>query len=98
MSNITLTKKEAHLMALLATMGFFIPNGNFCYYFFTDFAVTKSALSNPISLVFIIEAFFLMFLFAWLLKKSAIKTPAGWFSSSCPWWGAWLSVFPSPSI
>jgi len=39
--------------------------------------VAKIALSNPISLVFITEAFLLMFLVAWLLKKASSTKPTG---------------------
>ncbi len=67
---LSFTKREARFLGGLALFGALIPNGIFCYYFFTAPEVTKDALSNPISLVFIIEAFILMALFAWLLRKT----------------------------
>jgi hypothetical protein len=76
MQPLTLTPKEARVMPVLAIVGFIIPNGVFCFYVF-DSEITKAALRNPISLVFIAEAFFLMFLFAWLLRKLNAKKPNG---------------------
>jgi hypothetical protein len=54
-----------------------VPNGIFIYFFLTDPGMAKAALTNPISLVFITEAFFLMFLLAWLLGKVACQRPTG---------------------
>lgn len=77
MKTITLTGKEAKVLAALAVFGFLIPNGVFIYSIFTHPETVKSALTNPISFVFIAEAFFLMFLFAWLLEKAEMKKPSG---------------------
>ena len=69
MKPITLTKTETRSLGLLALFGALIPNGVFCYYFFTSPETTKAALTNPISVVFIGEAFLLMFLMAWFLSQ-----------------------------
>ena len=75
MNKLTLSKTESRTLISLSILGLLIPNSIFLYYFCTDRATTNQALSNPISLVFIIEAFILMFLFAWLLKKTNPKKP-----------------------
>lgn len=72
-----LKKTEYTFLTLLAFFGATIPNGIFIYYFFTSPETTKAALTNPISLVFIIEAFVLMFLFAWLLAKMSLGRLSG---------------------
>ncbi|MDI1319137.1 MAG: hypothetical protein PSW75_02945 [bacterium] len=77
MNSITLTKTELRGLVILAAFGFIAPNGVFLYFFLHDPEMTKAALRNPISLVFITEAFVLMFLFAWLLGKAGIKKPSG---------------------
>lgn len=77
MKKIKLTKIESNSLITLSVIGILIPNGFFLYYFLTNPKVTTEALSNPISLVFIIEAFVLMFLFAWLLKKAEVEKPNG---------------------
>lgn len=74
---IATTPTENKVLAALAIIGLLVPNGVFIYFFFTDPEIAKEALGNPISLVFICEAFFLMFLFAWLLKKWSIARPNG---------------------
>ena len=75
MKKICLTRTESTVLIALSLIGLIIPNGVFLYYFLSDQTITNQALSNPISLVFIIEAFVLMFLFAWLLNKASIKKP-----------------------
>ncbi len=71
------TPAERRFLLVLAVFGALLPNGVFLHYFFTSPETTKAALTNPLSLVFIIEAFILMFLFAWLLRKVAAKKPSG---------------------
>lgn len=75
MNSIPLSPAEKAALVVLAIFGALIPNGVFLYYFLTAPEVTQEALSNPISLVFISEAFLLMFVFAWLLRRYAIKRP-----------------------
>ena len=76
MKNIALTKHESGALAVLAALGLLIPNGIFIYYLIAHPEVMRAALQNPISLIFIIEAFFLMGVVAWLLKKAEIKRPS----------------------
>ncbi|MAE59956.1 MAG: hypothetical protein CMJ49_01215 [Planctomycetaceae bacterium] len=61
----------------LAVFGLLIPNGAFIYFFVTDPQVTRAAMTNPISLVFMFEAFVLMLLFAWLLRRAGVRRPSG---------------------
>ncbi len=77
MKPLIFTPLELRVLALLAIFGLLVPNGIFVYYFFNDPEVSRIAMSNPISLVFMTEAFFLMFLFAWLLRKAGSTKPNG---------------------
>jgi hypothetical protein len=77
MKTLEFTQLERRLLCVLAAFGALIPNGVFIYFFFTSPETTKAALTNPISLVFITEAFILMSLFAWLLRKVASRKPSG---------------------
>ncbi len=77
MKSLVFTPLELRVLAGLAVFGLLVPNGIFIYYFFNDPEVSRIAMSNPISLVFMTEAFFLMFLFAWLLRKSGSTKPNG---------------------
>lgn len=67
---------QERMLAILATFGFLVPNGIFVYASMQA-DVLRVALSNPIALMFIIEALFLMALFAWLIHRSGNKYP-GW--------------------
>lgn len=78
MKPITLSKTERIVLVSLTIFGLVVPNGFFVYYFVTSPETTRAAMSNPISVVFIAEAFILMFLFAWLLKKADVKKPSAW--------------------
>jgi hypothetical protein len=70
---------EKFLLAL-AVFGFIGPNGCFVYFALSDFGTVLEALRNPIALVFITEAFALMFLIAWLLHHWGWRRPGwGWF-------------------
>ena len=77
MNPITLSRTETRILAALAIFGFLIPNGVFVYSSITNQEAVEAAFANPISSVFIVEAFFLMFLFAWLLKKAKVEKPTG---------------------
>ena len=77
MKAIILTPREAATLAALAVFGLVVPNGIFLWYFFADHGVVRAALTNPVALVFISEAFLLMFLFAWLLRKAGSGKPTG---------------------
>ena len=79
MNTLMFSKREQTTLLVLAIAGLIIPNGIFLRYAFSDSDYMKQALGNPISLVFIAEAFFLMFLFAWLIRKMEIRKPTGFF-------------------
>lgn len=80
MQPITLTALEARVLAGLAALGLLVPNGIFLYYLFAEPAAVRAALANPVALVFVAEAFFLMFFFAWLLGRAGVRRPTGrWF-------------------
>lgn len=72
-----LSSTAEKLLLALAVFGFIGPNGCFVYYALVDFGRVIGALSNPIALVFIAEAFALMFLMAWLLHHWGWRRP-GW--------------------
>ena len=77
MKAINLTQKESRVLVALAVFGFLVPNGIFLYLLFSNLEMARDAFTNPISIVFIAEAFYLMFLFAWLLKKAEVRKPTG---------------------
>lgn len=77
MKPIRLTNIEGKILVLISFFGLLVPNGVFIYFFITSPETASAAMSNPISLVFIVEAFFLTFLFAWLLRKAGVKKPTG---------------------
>ena len=69
------TETQEKLLLGLSIFGLIVPNGVFLYYAFAAQETLHSAMANPVSLVFIIEAFVLMFLFAWLIHRQGIKSP-----------------------
>jgi hypothetical protein len=73
------TPTQEKLLLALAIFGLIIPNGFFLYYSLVSPAALHAALSNPVALVFITEAFLLMFLFAWFLHHMGLRSP-GWRS------------------
>jgi hypothetical protein len=77
MKAMNLETGESKVLVALAVFGFLVPNGAFVYYALTDYEAMKVAISNPISLVFIGEAFFLMCLFAWVLRRAGVRRPSG---------------------
>ncbi len=71
------TSLESRILAALAICGFLLPNGVFIYTLLFNPDAVRAALGNPISLAFITEAFFLMFLGAWLLRRIRVGSPSG---------------------
>jgi len=71
------TETQEKLLLGLSIFGLIVPNGVFLYYAFTAPATLQAAMANPVSLVFIAEAFALMFLFAWLIHRQGIRSPGG---------------------
>lgn len=64
---------------VIAALGFFGLNGVFLFYAVLRPEVMASALANPISLVFILEAFLLTGVLAWCIAVSGEKKP-GWLT------------------
>lgn len=65
------------LLWLLAGFGLFVLNGVYLYFTFARPEVASAAMSNPVSLVFMTEAFVLMVLGAWLIARAGLRRP-GW--------------------
>ncbi len=71
------TPTQEKLLLALAVFGLIVPNGFFLYYSLVAPAALDAALSNPVALVFITEAFLLMFLFSWVIRRLGFRSP-GW--------------------
>lgn len=70
---LSLSDRERSALLCLAIVGLLVPNGLFLYVAATAPHILRDALRNPIACVFIAEAFFLMFLIAWLLAKCGVR-------------------------
>lgn len=64
------------VLLVLAVLGFLVPNGLFLGVAFLRWDLVLVALGNPIALVFIGEAFLLMFLLAWFLPRLGPGAPS----------------------
>ncbi len=73
------TTAQEKLLLAIAIFGLVVPNGFFLYFSLVAPAALHAALSNPIALVFITEAFLLMFLFAWVIRHLGFRSP-GWLA------------------
>lgn len=73
------TAFQEGLLLGLAVFGLVVPNGVFVYYALMSPDVVIAALKNPIAAVFIAEAFLLLGLGAWLIRRARI-TFLGWKS------------------
>ena len=73
------TAAQEKVLLVVAIFGLIVPNGFFLYYLFFHPAAFHATLRNPVALVFIIEAFLLMFLFAWLIRRLRFRSP-GWLA------------------
>lgn len=71
------TPTQETLLFALSVFGLVVPNGLFLYSSLVAPAVLHAALKNPVALVFITEAFLLMFLFAWVIRNAGFRSP-GW--------------------
>lgn len=63
------------LMAL-AIFGLLVPNGLFLWIAATRWDLVLGALANPVALVFIGEAFLLMFLLGWFFRRLDPAAPS----------------------
>ena len=68
-AEVSYTSSERSALWVLAIFGFFAVNGTFLYGLLADTDAIRQALTNPISAAFIIEAFALMGVFAYLFGK-----------------------------
>ncbi len=68
------------LLRVISFLGLLGINGVFLYYAVFHPSVMMAALVNPVSLVFIIEAFVMMAFLAWLISVTGLDGPGwGWF-------------------
>lgn len=72
-------KRFRPLLWGMAVIGFFGLNGVFLYFYLLHPDVMADALRNPISVVFILEAFLMTAFVAWLISLSDLRRP-GWIS------------------
>ena len=73
------TRTQEKFLIALAVVGLVVPNGLFVYYSLFAPAVLRAAFTSPVALVFILEAFLLMILFAWLIHHGGLRSP-GWLA------------------
>lgn len=77
---VTYSRGERLLLGFVATIGLLVVNVGFGYGMMAAPGAMREALTNPISLAFIIEAFLLMGVLAWLLGKWGVaRLSWGWF-------------------
>jgi hypothetical protein len=76
--NLDSLKSLRGVFLFLALLGFSVINLPFLYFFFFEKAIYDVAMTNGVALVFMAEAFLLMFIFAFLIGKVGWKKP-GWF-------------------
>ena len=72
MTPIHLNLKERRGLVLFAAFGMAAINGAFLWSIFAEGDLLGVALHNPLALAFIIEAFALVFLIGWLLRRQAM--------------------------
>lgn len=65
------------VLYIIAGIGFFGLNGAFLFFALLYPETMTTALENPICLVFILEAFVIMWFFAWLIWTLRLTKP-GW--------------------
>lgn len=74
------TTRERFWLQVLAVVGFVGVNGAFIYGLLFEPSALKSALTNPISAAFVVEALILVGVWAYLLRKWRVTRIAwGWF-------------------
>lgn len=71
--NFEFSKNEKRILWLVAAIGFVILNSVFLWVAWNNPAQIIDALKNPISLVFIIEAFIMMGVLAFVIAKSKVS-------------------------
>lgn len=64
-------------LLILSLVGLLGPNGLFIWATVAKPELLWAAMSNPVAQVFMVEAFVLMFLFAYLIARQGLRSP-GW--------------------
>jgi hypothetical protein len=59
------------ILLLIALFGLFVPNGIFVYWLLTQYHGMADVMNNRLALGFIIEAFLVMFLFAYYFSRNS---------------------------
>ena len=67
------------LLYVVGAIGFFGLNGVFLFYALLRPELMVAALENPISLVFVLEAFLMTGFMAWVIGRLGLKKP-GWLA------------------
>lgn len=75
-------KKLRTFFLIASIIGFLTINVPFLYFALIDQGVYQEAMNNGMALLFISEAFLLMFFIAFLIAKSGMKKP-GWVFFIC---------------
>jgi hypothetical protein len=73
------TPVQERVLLGLSLFGLVGPNGFFLYHALTNPESVREALTNPVAQLIIAEAFFLMFLLAWLVNRVGFRSP-GWLA------------------
>lgn len=76
-TDVSYGRRERRWLWAVAALGFLGVNGTFLYGFFFVPGATAEALTNPVSLAFLVEATILLVLLAYLLGKWGVSR-LGW--------------------
>ena len=74
---LELSRNQELGLLILSIMGLLGPNGLFIWATVAEPELLRAAMVNPVAQVFLIEAFVLMFLFAYLIGRQGLRSP-GW--------------------
>ena len=72
---LNLTPNQSRFLLALSAFGLIVPNSLFVYYTMFEWSRVMDAMTNPVALVFIVEAFTIMFLIAWFAHRTGQKSP-----------------------
>lgn len=73
---LNVSRRQRRFLLVFAVLAFLGPNGMYLYYAVTQPGLNQAALSNPVSLAFMIEAMMLLGLFLWYVFLNT----RSWFS------------------
>ena len=74
-----LHRTQEWILLVLAIIGLLGPNGLFIWATVARPELLSAAMGNPVAQVFMVEAFVLMFLFAYLIARQGLRSP-GWLT------------------